>query len=391
MTSALYALNSAIEPRDVIPFGQWLLDSCRNDGSVSVVLREETLAFGSPTSVWTFPLGNEPVMEVLLAVLRANVIDLPQVSFVARDLFVDLVALCQALAPLLGISERQAYLSLAPVFDGDLTSAARVLGHKPESHEDYAAIEDDAYAIAVHEKQFSLGAPKYYEAISLPFAKLQAEGKLSGQAKASWWVSYENLWLRVLAHMTGDPLFLGALREDHSVIAVVMRSLECDAEAAQALLIWQVYGRDVDAMVRHLPEIVDKLPSELPSWGLRLDRKFPALCASLSAMQSSYWQNRGANTLYGRRLRPGQTLGEATAWMVFGTVEDIIANAAVTLWKNRTSPDIIITLISGGPAAPVLRVGGTGGGAQWSYMAKELAPLGNPLKTVPLRPTYVEA
>ena len=201
-----------------------------------------------------------------------------------------------------------------------------------------------------------------------------------------------DLWLRVFAHWSNDPTIGWAFKEGRDVLDTVARALDTSPEKAQALLFWQAHGRDISVLGRRMPEVVDLLPDTLPLWGDKLDKAFPTMVATVLQMQQAYWHTRYADTLYGRKLRPGHALGEAVAFRVFGTVEDIVAVAAVTLWQARTSGDIMVTKIDGGPAASEIRIGGVGPNTAqfaWKTVLNRLAGLSGPL-SVGLQPTVVD-
>src|SRR5207249_4163363 len=106
--------------------------------------------------------------------------------------------------------------------------------------------------------------------------------------------------------------------------------------------------------------VVDNLPESLPKYAMLLDKHYPMMCTSTLQMRQAYIDTRSAHTLYGRRMRPGHSPGEATAFRIFGTVEDIVAVSAVSLWQNRISADVHITKIEGGRNSKQVRINGVG-------------------------------
>ena len=179
---------------------------------------------------------------------------------------------------------------------------------------------------------------------------------------------------------------------DHRDLLGTMAGLiETTPDKAEALLLWQCCGREMAVLEHKMPEVVSTLPSDLEAWGDKLDRAFPVLVGTCQQMMQAYWESRSAHTLYGRRLPTGFHQGEAVAWTIFGTVEDIVVVAAVTYWQNRLAPDLLISKIEGGPAASLIRIGGSFGKANvglWSQLLNQLAPLANPL-AIPLEPMVV--
>mgnify|MGYP001566107716 CR=1 FL=1 len=390
MTSDLYVLHAPVDVTGAAPFASWLLNASRSKEKVSMLAHEQQWAFCCGNEVWLVERNSTPFF-VMLDSFRRQALDTSGMSFVGADLFNDLIKLSRFLAEPLDSTPRQVYLRLAPLFEGDLWSAAR-LGDWQETT-DYNDLAQAAYSAARLEEQHSLGAPAYYRKLSIPYAKLQAEAALDERTQAEWRVEYDDLWLRVLCHETGDPLLNSAYAEGRSAFEVVAHALDMDVETARAVLVWQVYGREMDTLQRHFPSLIESLPANLPGVGLRLDKRLAALCAGISSMHQAYWQDRRIETLYGRRLRPGKPMGEASAFRVFGTVEDFIAAVAVTLWQNRTSPDIIINTLPDSLCSDFSRIGGTfpkSSKDQWMYMLRELAPMNNPFRAGNLRPQIVE-
>lgn len=235
------------------------------------------------------------------------------------------------------------------------------------------------------------GINRYYAAVALPFARLQAEGTLFPSKIKSWFVEYDNLWLRVLTSASNDPTLSWMFNEDRPPFDAVGETLKITPTQAQALLLWQAHGRDMTTFAHNFPKQVEELPEDMPKQSVELDKHYPVLCASTLHMQQAYWNSRSVETLYGRRLRPGHSPGEAVAFRIFGTVEDIISVAAVSLWQNRTSPTITINSIEGGADSGLIRISGGGpstGKELWGTVLKDIASLGNPL-SVALKPTTV--
>lgn len=382
---------------DAANFASFLLNAGRANQKVALYVNTGnasplTLYCATPTEVWQIPLDGGLVEYACMAGFRHQVLEVPNVTFVMRDIYFDLPAVVEFLHVPMDITPEEFMSKILPLIDGDLNVAAQAIGWPAVPH---SAFEDgamDAYGTVTQEEQFSVGAPVYYKRGGLPMAKLQTEG-MYNSSKTEWVVAYDDLWIRVAAHYTGDPTIRWAFEQERNPWAALSKTLDTTVDTAKALLIWHIHGRNLRLLQRDMPDVVDMLPDDLPSWGVRLDRSLPAFCAGISGLQTAYWNNRGAQSLYGRLLRPGKEPGEASAWQIFGAVDDIIVNAAVTLWQNRPSPDIYINSIRGGPTDDTIRIGGelpASGKEQWEYIVKQLAPAVAKLNSGPLRPSYLE-
>jgi len=350
------------------------------------------LAFSTLEEGWVLDLQSSAA-PILAGVLRAQMLDREGAVLIARDLVADLQDFCRLISPLTGLTTAELYRRVAPVCRGDLLQAGLVSGQPVLSRKAFKSIEDDAYEVALLLPQYEHAIGPYYEKAGVPFAKLQAESLLlkANEKPLHWWVSYPEVWLRVLAHWSGDPTMKRAFLDRRDLLGTMAGLIETTPDKAEALLLWQCCGREMAVLEQRMPEIISALPNDLDAWGNKLDRAFPVLVGTCQQMIQAYWESRSAHTLYGRKLSPGRNLGEAVAWRIFGTVEDIVVVAAVTLWQNRPSSDVVIGKIEGGPAASLIRIGGSGGPSySWLALLNQLAPLANPL-SIPLDPSVIEA
>ncbi len=399
--TVFYKLFNLKEVEDVLLLANWLQQhSDRNPESrgVAVALhlakrgKGGELALATKEEVCLIDLKS-PVADALVGVLRAMLLDQPQVSLLGRDTYADLVDLVEFFHKRCGVAEREAYDKLAPAFVGDLRQAMQIVGYPPVGKSVFKHAADDAYAVALMEPQYTANpSTQYYSKVSLPAARMWAESKLfRTEGKPDWLVSYSNLWLKVLAHYSSDPTLIFALYENRDALETVARALKVTATQAQSLLLWQVHNREVVAMAKRFPAVVDDLPDSLPKWGEEIDKHFPTLAASTIHMRQAYQESRAAHTLYGRKMRPGYSYGGATAFRIFGTVEDILSVAAVSFWQSRTSPDILVSGISGSAAGAEVQIQGQGpimGKDLWRRQLDLLSPLQNPMQ-VSLNPRCV--
>lgn len=382
---------------EIGPFGEWLIMQARQRQSIAIAIRDrqKKIAFATRDESWVVDLKS-PAGVIAAGVLRARLVDTNQISLLTRNLSRDLRDLTLFLAQHLEVPISEMYYYLAPACVGDLTTAAKCINQTVTPMGKFKQIEQDAYEIALLEPQYAYGIVPYYEKVGLPLAKVVAEASLFTKADTplTWWVSYPYLWLRVLTYYCGDPTLSWAFAEHRDPVEAVAKLLKSTEIEAYATLLWQACGRDIPVFTKRFPSLLDQLPDSLEEYGNKLDRTMPAMAMAASQMKNAYMETRNITTLFGRKLRAGAAMGEAVAFRVFGTVEDIVGVAAATFWNNRPTRDILISKFEGGPAAEDIRIGGVGPKTEvekvsWLTNLKQLAPLGQPLGEMSLSPMIV--
>lgn len=387
-----HQVNSLAE---VGPFAEWLSGTARAEQKVAIALRErqKKIAFSTRDDCWIVDLKS-PAAPFVFGILRTQIIDHNQIKLVARDLYQDLVDLSKILAPLLGFTPNNVFQNLAPAFVGDLTSAAHVINQTVTPKNKMRLVEHDAYDVALLEEQYGIGIVPYYEKVGLPFAKLQAEAVVNPKRAPEWWVTYQYLWIRVLAYYTGDATLVWSFAEGRDPLESIQNVIHCESrEQAEALLLWQACGRDIAVFRTRFAALIPLLPDSLPVWANIMDKALPSLSVACGQMQQAYQESRSVETLYKRKLRPGNPAGEAVAFRVFGTVEDLLNVAAVTFWNNRPTTDVLISYFDG--TIGTTRIGGVGpqrGVEAWTQQLKPLSTLANPLgPSLELHPIVTQA
>lgn len=391
-----FQVHLADNASQAAPLGLWLADCERRGTPVAVALRDrqKKLCLATRDDAWVLDFKSD-ASPLLAGVLRSHIIDGNNLRFLARNITKDLREICTYMSKVLGTTPLSLFTNLAPYFVGDLTSAAHCINQVVTPMNKFTSIENDAFEVALLEPQYAHGIAAYYQKIGLPFARLQAESWLVPKKPAEWWVSYEHLWVRVLAFYTGDPTLGWAFVERRNPFEVIGKMFKCSEHEAELRLLWQVCGRDMSVFVNRFSTRASELPDDLTSWNDQLDRSMPATAMACHQMKQAYFDTHYAETLYKRQLKRGSDYGEAVAFRIFGTVEDIINVAAVAFWNNRPTSDVMITKIEGGPDASLIRVLGIGPQVgvrhQWSESMKQLSSLGNPLgSTLTLNPQVVQ-
>ena len=389
--SNLFQTHNIETPRDVTDFARWLSDANRREETLSIVARDrqKKIVLATLDDAWVIPLD-----RLNAAVLKPHLIDQPQVKLQMRDIAKDLPELCLMFGKLFEMTPQEVYYILAPLCTGSLQAAAVCINQPVTPHGKFRKLEQDAFDVALLVPQYEQGIMPYYENVGLPLAKIAAEAQLANKkASPDWHVTYTHLWLRVLCYYTGDPLLGRAFVEQRDPITAAAEHLKVEETEAEHILLWAACGRDFKVFQARFPELMPDA-DVLSQWDRQLSEFFPVITYQTNTMKQSYWQTRMIETRFKRRLRPGAELGEAVAFSVFGTVEDILAVAMATFWNQRPSRDIMIIRVDGNTIAPTIRIVGVGPkneaeSWQWLQTLHLLAPLGNPLKSVPLAPLVV--
>lgn len=385
MSSDMFELRTVTTPGDVRLLGDWLLLQAKTSETVSIAVkkRPKKIAISTRDEAWVID-SKLPIAELAIPVLRDRLVE-GRIRLMFRTTRLDLPQLVRYLGGDLGMLQL-----LSKVTVGDLTSAAACINQPVTEPQKFKRIDHDAFEIALLEPQYvQSGMPKYYEKVGLPVSKLHAEADFTGTVKPAWFVEYPDLWIKVLAYYTQDPTLLYDIVDGTDIRQTVARIFHVTPEEAELLLLWCACGFDTDTFRQRFGNRTRDLPENLPEWRAHISRKLPNLYNNIESMKRSYEQLRVANTLYDRRLRPGHSSGDAVAFRIFGTAEDIINVAAATYWTNRPTSDTMIIGIS--ELANSWRVLGVGPGNEvenqaWLTYLKTLAPLADPLGQIALRP-----
>lgn len=289
-----------------------------------------------------------------------------------------------ALAFLTGLDERQ----LVDRVVGDVEALEYTIGLTPVYH------PRDLLTAWRGAQQLKL--PAYYENVAIPIQRLYSLPVAEGQG---WEVSYSELFLRVVAHYSGDPQLTQALLTDEyppqSYLTRQLAAIYDDVteEHGFACILLAALGGDFQFLQTEAPEyaaLIEEM-GDLDVLCRHLDKMIP----SIRLMATELWQSNmttpmGAyfETLYGRRLpyqmatyepMPGQYLYHILA----GTVEDIIYVLCVTLANQGASVvppgfcslDHSITVSGTTKERDLL---------QWVGGLKQLSTLAGPLAPIPL-------
>lgn len=393
MTVGDFQVHNVSKPADVAGFGRWLVERARAGSGIGLAVRDRSkkLAFSTLDDCFILDLKNNP----LGAAAFRTAIDQQQLDLMTRNAVVDLPELSRMLAPMWDLNAMEVYRKIEPLVSCDMTAAASVINQSVTRPGKFRQLEHNAYEIALVVPQYEMGIAPYYERVALPLAKLTAEQALAPKVNPQWWVTYNNLWLKVLAYYSGDPTLRWMFFNDRQPFEALGKLLGVTDREAELMMLWEACGRDMDTVTVRFPSTIREMGDGPKEWGRTVDRALPALSSACLSMKRSYFEQNNITTLFKRRLRPGGLSGEGVAFRVFATVEELVSIAAVTFWQNRPSRDILIRRAEGGPAEETIRVIGSGpkeGRHAWLNEIRQLATLATPLGAeLGLNPIVTEA
>ena len=377
------------DPSSVARFSAWMVEQGRQvePGAVAFKQRSGKIAFANRDESWTLSFSG-PLGDVSAEVVKGLLLGQQQM-LLARNLGQDLVDLARWFSKHFKLPVAEVFFGLAHQYVGDLASSAACINQTVTPASKFKKVEHDAFDVALLEPQYAQGISDYYSKVSIPFARAMAEAALMPGA-TSWWVSYQYLWVRVLAYFTADPTLTWCFQENRDPFETVAKILKVTPNVAEVLLLLKACGDDMGVFSSRFPDRVDELPDDFAAVSQQFSKSLPNLHYGVIQMQNAYYETREAQTRYGRRLRPGHPLGEAVAFRIFGSVEDAIGVATSTFHLNRPSRNVRVTGLQGGPASNVIRIEGTGPNPEilaWAETLKGVASLGyNSFGSVPLMP-----
>lgn len=382
--------HAVLDPNSLIKFSSWMAEQGRLALPVAVAFKQRSgkIAFANRDESWTLDL-NGPMGDIAADAVRVAVLGQQQQSLLARNLGQDLVDLTRWFSKRFNQPVADVFFALSHQFVGDLTTAAACINQSVTAPSKFKKPEHDAFDVALLEPQYAQGITDYYSKVSIPFARSLAEAAVF-KRETTWWVTYQNLWVRVLAFYTGDPTLTWAFQENRDPFETVGKMLKLETHEAEALLLLKACGDDMGVFSKRFPEATKDLPDDFSEKAALFAKSMPNLHYGVINMQNAYYETREVQTRYGRRLRPGHPLGEAVAFRIFGSVEDMVGVAVSTFHLNRPSRNVGVNTILGGPASGTIRIEGFGPQPElmaWAETLRGVASLGyNSFGSVPLMP-----
>lgn len=224
---------------------------------------------------------------------------------------------------------------------GEVAALSQATGRRLGGAWEWAA--DDAYDALVTEKTFRDENP-------VPYTNICLQGALSGFSEPldssepgiGWRAGYQDLFVRVLAHYTREPVLLLGL-EDGDPMPRLSESL--GMEHPYGVLVWSAFYWDTGFIRTRYPHLLKDLPDDLQEMQRTVDAKLPVLSLQLARIREGYVRNRGLATLWGRRSgwkgSAEEELGEVFHHHLAGSCEDIVTAACVSM-RGTLGPRVMV-------------------------------------------------
>lgn len=270
---------------------------------------------------------------------------------------------------------------------GDVETLSHDTG-RPDSAV-WAWAADDAYDALVTETHWRKEASSLYHQIGLPRARITALGPEDRLEEGQQWrIVYSDLFLRVVAHYTREPVLVRAFMDQLDPVAEVKSRLELPEEQdAYAVLLWACFGMDTVYLERTVPTAFKALPDNLLELKSKLNRTLPVLSLGVANAMEDYTRTKQMTSLYGRRVRWGVEMGEVYRQRFCGSVEDLLDICLVVLWNSPE--DGFVPDQYANPCSRSINVRGRSNNrSEWDTVLRGVAELRRPL-SVPLASTIL--
>lgn len=351
-------------------------------------MRDRAIGFASTEEGWQVELGRHDIVDdaVKNALRSLTGNDAPYL------VFQDAAAAVPVLVPLL--QEAGVGIDLKGLLRrmvGDLQVLQDCVGRKIERGA-FQAPSDEAYAALTAEQQWGTGAPAFYRQVGLPWLSQRIYVQSSPPEGVPWRISYDDLFLRVLAHFTREPVLVAAFADKRDPVPEISGRLGLESEGQTiAVMFWAATGFDAVYLSEHHPTAFTLLPDGLVDLRQAIERRFSTLCLNgWIQHREDYTRNRQLQTRYGRWLLWGLPLAEVLAQMWLGSVQDILdvtETSCAGFWGEDPLP---VYPVAEELLDRVIRIRGCAPNdrSKWLSILEGVSHLGNPL-TIPLNPAVI--
>lgn len=367
-----YRINLVSNPNDALEFSEWLARHRDRGATLGIAVQGGIVGLASTDEGWVVPQWRDTVAHFVDGSLKLAFNSSSPLQFCCYRMS-DLPD--EGLAKIADEVETLSYCS------GQTISG---------NYENPADEAYDALLICGHWRQGLQGKTlEFYQKVALPAAKHRATPPEPGSG-VRWRITYEDLFLRVLAHQSSEPILVRAFLDERDPVTACAARLEMeDDEQAYAVLIWAAFGFDAVWLAQEYPEIHALLPDDLNATRGQIERGLPIIAFWVSRTLDDYTRQKGLRTRYGRVFRWGGHPSDALRFSLVGTAQDVLDVILVSLLDNPEGAHIGV--VEGGPLDRIIRIKGSAGKANkrtWFPVLRYLAQAGNPLSS-PLNPTVV--
>jgi hypothetical protein len=300
--------------------------------------RDRTLGFANAEEGWQVDMGRNDIVDDAVNNALKSLTGPDAPSLIFQDATRTVPILVEQLGEKgIGIDLK----GLLKLMVGDLQVLQDCVGRRIEQGS-FQSPADEAYAAFTAEQHWGASAPAFYRSVGLPWLSQRIYVASSPPEGVPWRISYSDLFLRVLAHFTREPLLVAAFVDGRDPVAELGPRLGMDDEnQIIAVMFWAATSFDAVYLSEHHPKVYELLPDGLADLRQAVERQFSTLCLAVIHLREDYTQNRQLQTLYGRWLLWGLPLPEALSQMWLGSVQDILDVVSVSIasfWGEEPLP-----------------------------------------------------
>ena len=281
---------------------------------------------------------------------------------------------------------------------GDLNLLQASIGRKIEATGSFPSPADEAYTALTAELHYGASAPPFYKQVALPWMLqgIWANGREG--SGTPFHISYDDLFIRILTHLTAEPTLVAAFMDELDPVAEVARVLDIDVVAVGdeqiiSILFWTAVGFDALYLQQKHPRIFKHLPDGLPELEHLVERRLSGIAHWVIREREQYVNQRRLSTLYGRWLMWGLPTADALSQRLLGSVQDVLDVAEVAIASFWSEEPLLIYPVTDGMLDRTIRIRGLApdnNRSHWLALIKGTAMLGEPPPlTQPLNPVVV--
>ena len=380
-----YQLHHAKDAASALSFSNWFQG--QRQETLGVAYQDKSLGFANAEEGWQVDLGQDPLVDdacrQALTIFDTN--DTPALVF--EDAAATIVGFKEILGDrFLKDNTLKAVLRL---MHGDLQQLQRCIGRRIPKGQ-FPSPADEAYSAYTAEQHWGVSAPAFYRAVALPRLAQQIHYAHSDVSGIPWRISYGDLFLRVIAHATREPLLLSSFVDGADPVAELAGRLGLEHAQVIPTLFWTATNFDAVWLSEAHPALYTQLPDDLLALRQSVEKHLAVICLSVIQHREDYTSSRRLQTLYGRLILWGLSLPEALAAKWLGSVQDLLDVAQVACAAFWGDDPLSVGVVQEGLLERTIRVRGFASDDQskWMPLLEGTAQLNTPL-SIPLNPAII--
>ncbi len=385
-----YRYRTVTDAQDALAFSEWF--QSQGGVAVGVAVEEDIIGVASEEEGWHIQYAKNEIVDD--TVNRAFQLLLKEDApfLVCGRSSVTIVNLAQ----MLDVDESN-FKKILHQVKGDLHILQESTGRVIQKGT-FPSPADEAYTALTAELHWGNSAPPYYKQVALPWLLQEIWATARKWEGTPFRVSYNDLFLRVLAHFTGEPVMVSAFIDERDPLVAVAEALGLDVvvtgeDQIISILFWAATGFDALYLSTDHPTIYAHLPEGLDELKQVVERHLATITLWAIQQREEYTAKRRLQTLYGRWLMWGLPINDALAQRLLGSVQDILDVAAVAVASFWGEDPLLVYPVTEGLLDRTIRVRGLAPDnerSKWMSLITGAATLGSPPPLdVPLNPAVI--